>query len=78
MFFGVKCIFLKMLRVLPTIWISFVNGKTLCWIPRNGYGHKIKNMVQPQNETDVEGRKEWHYSECEILFNRKGKLLRQL
>ncbi len=40
-----------------------------------GYSHKLKNWAQPPNETDVEARKEWHFIECEILFDGKGTLL---
>lgn len=73
-FVAIKSISLKILRIIPKIWISYVNDIPHCWIPKTGYAYKIKNMVQPPNETDIEARSEWYFTECEFMFE-KGMIL---
>lgn len=70
MYLAIKCNTLKMLRTLPKVWITYVNDVPHCWIPKTGYSYKFKNLVQPPNETDTEARKDWYFTECEILFGK--------
>lgn len=71
--FRVVCLENKSIKSALRSWLFLEQGETKCHWPLSGLEFKLKNLVQPPHELNLEERKRWKHMKCKVLL--KGELL---